>query len=253
MDNVYLIDGTTLDDIARQVQRLRNTDKPMTPAQIKSELASIVFQEKTVAPAAQQQIVAPDDGYTGLSGVTVEAAPLQGKEVTPGAQPQTIVPDSSYYGLSAVNVRAVQLQEKTVMPTAEEQTVKPDNGYYGLSSVTVGAAEISERLPDAEDVSFSAEQIDPDVRYAIGWNWFAGVVERLRVMINSNRDFTPEEIVYWLGRVTVIPQGYASSEFTLDFATGASGILPTVYKGAASSEFTLNFESSAVGVLSEEK
>ena len=115
----------------------------------------------------------------------------------------------------------------------------------------VAGISVGETLPEAELVSFSAAKNEPDERYSIGQNWFASVVERLRVMVNSNRDFTPEEIVYWLGRVAFIPQGYAESAFSLDFATGASGILPTVYTGTATSEFTLNFESSAVGALSE--
>lgn len=117
----------------------------------------------------------------------------------------------------------------------------------------VAGISVGENLPEAELVSFSADQLDPDVRYSIGHNWFARVVERLRVMVNNNRDFTPEEIVYWLGRVAFIPQGYAESAFELDFASGASGILPTVYKGTASGEFSLSFESSASGALSEEE
>ena len=115
----------------------------------------------------------------------------------------------------------------------------------------VAGISVGEKLPEAESVSFSAVQNKPDERYSIGHNWFARVVERLRVMVNSNRNFTPEEIVYWLGRVAFIPQGHAESAFSLDFASGASGILPTVYKGTANSEFSLNFESSAVGALSE--
>lgn len=35
------------------------------------------------------------------------------------------------------------------------------------------------------------------------------------------------------------------------FASNASGTLPTVYRGTASSAFTLEFESSATGALQE--
>lgn len=85
-----------------------------------------------------------------------------------------------------------------------------------------------ENLPLAEAVSFSADQLAPDMRYSIGHNWFARVVERLRVMVNNDHDFTPEEIVYWLGRVTVAPQGNVTTEFHLEplaFSTTISATL----------------------------
>lgn len=105
-------------------------------------------------------------------------------------------------------------------------------------------------LPKAEPVRFSEEQITTDPRYSIGNNWFARLVERVKLMVGLDRDFTPEEILYWLGRVAVIPQGFAESAFELGFVSGASGKLPTVHTGTANSEFTLNFESSAAGALS---
>ena len=89
----------------------------------------------------------------------------------------------------------------------------------------VAGISVGENLPEAETVSFSAEQISPDVRYSIGHNWFAQLVERLRVMSNQDRDFTPEEIVYWLGRVVPLQQGVANSEFSIDFESSAVGAL----------------------------
>lgn len=138
-----------------------------------------------------------------------------------------------------------QLQEKTVTPTTEQQIVTPDEECYGLSKVIVDG------MPDAELVSFSSEQLETDSLYAIGHNWFADVVGLVQRMAGMAAKLTPADIIYWLGRVKFIPQGWATSEFTLDFDSGASGVLPVVVKGTASSEFTLNFESSAVGALQE--
>lgn len=94
----------------------------------------------------------------------------------------------------------------------------------------VAGISVGENLPEAELVSFSADQLDPDARYSIGHNWFARLVERVQGLTNQTANYTPEEIIYWLGRVTYLPQGFASSE---------------VYTRA----FT--FESNAVGELQE--
>lgn len=121
----------------------------------------------------------------------------------------------------------------------------------------VAGISVGENLPEAESVSFSAVQNIPDERYSIGHNWFARVVERLRVMVNSNRDFTPEEIVYWLGRVAFIPQGWASSSLqsaNMETVGSASGIIATVYRGSASGELVMgemNCTGTASGILEE--
>lgn len=117
-----------------------------------------------------------------------------------------------------------------------------------VEAIQAGGGEI---VLDPTDVKFGSEPIDPDQRYKIGYNWVAQVVDHLQDMVGRTTSFTLEEIVYWLGRVKYIPQGYAESVLTLSFDNGATGRLPVVQRGTASSSFTLNFESSAVGALQE--
>jgi len=65
-------------------------------------------QEKTVTPAITAFNVTPDSGYSGLSKVKVNAAPLEEKTVTLSTtDTQTIVPSTNKIGLSSVTVPAV--------------------------------------------------------------------------------------------------------------------------------------------------
>ena len=62
------------------------------------------MQAKTVVPSKEEQIVLPDEGYGGLSSVTVEKAPLEEKEVTPTSTGVDVSPDGQNIGLSKVKV-----------------------------------------------------------------------------------------------------------------------------------------------------
>lgn len=139
----------------------------------------------------------------------------------------------------------IHMQSKTVSPSSSTQSVRPDAGFDALSFVTVMG------IPDAASVAFSATQIDPDVVHSIGYNWFAQAVEHIQTMAGTKQSMTPAKMLYWLGRVKYIPQGWASSDISLDLDTVAEGKLPAVVKGFASSTLTLSFEPSAVGALQE--
>lgn len=148
------------------------------------------LQAKTATPTKQQQNIAPDSGYYGLSGVTVAAIPevyqdvssvtatagdvLTGKiyvnangEVIPGeminngAVNKTLdvttitytIPKGYHSGSGKVNL---VLETKTATPTKAEQNITPTAGKV-LSKVTVAA--IPDNYQDVSGVTATAANV----------------------------------------------------------------------------------------------
>lgn len=136
------------------------------------------LQSKTVSPSESAQTVKADNGYDGLSQVTVNAVSKtyvgsgvtkkSAATYTPGTSDQSIASGQYLNGtqtikgdsnLTAANIKSgvkifnvtgsyagsssggntPSLQTKTVSPSESTQTVSPDSGYDGLSKVTVNA------------------------------------------------------------------------------------------------------------------
>ena len=148
------------------------------------------LQAKTATPTKKQQTIAPDSGYYGLSGVTVNAIPeayqdvssvtasagdvLTGKVfvtstgvVTPGemvnngAVDKTLdvttitytVPKGYHSGLGKIKI---VLETKTVTPTKASQKITPTSGKV-LSEVTVEA--IPAKYQDVSEVTATAADV----------------------------------------------------------------------------------------------
>ncbi len=88
------------------------------------------LHEKQITPSAAAETYYPDEGYDGISKISVVGDP-------------ELSPENIVYGKQIFDVvgshkcPTFTTQEKTVTPSAQAQTVKPDSGYDGLSSVAV--------------------------------------------------------------------------------------------------------------------
>ena len=160
------------------------------------------LQSKTVTPTKSQQSITPDQGYYGLSGVTVKAIPENFQDVsattaaaadvlatkvfiaadgttttgtmlnngavsktldaTTGNQSYTI-PAGYHNGNGKVTV---VLEEKTATPTKSAQTITPTTGKV-LSKVTVSA--IPDKYVDTSDANAAAANmsLNPADRYTV--------------------------------------------------------------------------------------
>lgn len=208
------------------------------------------LQSKTVTPTKKQQNVTPDDGYYGLSDVTVAPIPdayqdvssvtatsddvLTGKvyvladgTVTTGTMPNNgtvsktldattityTIPKGYHSGTGTVTIT---LETKTVTPTKSAQDITPTSGKV-LSKVTVNP--IPDNYIDTTDADATAENILVDKTAYVGGAKVTGTM--------ANNGDTSGTIDGLTTTSASIPAGYTSGgtvSLTDDIETALAAI-----------------------------
>lgn len=207
------------------------------------------LQTKTATPTKMQQNITSDEGYYGLSSVTVEPIPetyqdvtsvtatapdvLSGKtivtsdgSVTPGTMPNNgaaskvldtttksyTIPLGYHNGEGSVSIVT---EIKSATPTEDEQTISPTTGKV-LSSVTVGA--IPSNYMKTEDATATAEDIKQDLTAYVNGEKVTGAMPVIEATDNkigiSSSPYT-------------IPKGFHDGAGTVSIDSETKSVTPT--------------------------
>ena len=140
----YLIQDTSLTNIANAIRSKNGESMPYTPAQMVEKIAAIktqpVLQAKNVTPGAAAQTVTPDAGYDGLSGVTVAGdANLQAGNIKSGVSIFGVLgnlPDGAQVASGSTTVSHVN--EITIKPGFVVNSLCAGGGLYVNGKVVGG-------------------------------------------------------------------------------------------------------------------
>ena len=91
--------------------------------------------------------------------------------------------------------------------------------------------------------------MDEEEKYAVPKSVLTAIADRTRAMAGVTESLSLDEIVYWLGRVTYIPQARGMTEYVPVPETTGDAILPTVQRCSGQTEYIYNPTTSITGEL----
>lgn len=229
------------------------------------------LQSKTVTPTKNQQNITPDNGFYGLSDVTVGAIPdlyqdvssvtaaagdvLTGKvivqsdgTVATGTMPnngtvtKTLTPDNASYTVpkgyhSGLGTVSIVPETKSVTPIKSAQTVTPTDGKV-LSSVAVAA--IPDNFVDTSDADAVAGDILADkIAYIDGVKVTGEMANNGAV--NKTLDTTTTSYI--------IPKGYHSGEGSVNILAETKSATPSKSAQTITPTAGKVLESVSVGAI----
>ena len=190
-------------------------------------------QTKTVTPTESTQTVSPDNGYNGLSSVTVNpisstyigsAVPKKGvTTITPNSNSQTAI-SSGTYATGNITVSAVPTETKSITANG---TYTPSNGKY-FSSVNVNVVGDAFDIQSKSVTPTESEQIvTPDAGYdglssvtvgAISSTYIgSGVTRKSAATITpseSTQTIAANQYLTGIQTISAIPSNYVGSGVT---------------------------------------
>ena len=190
-------------------------------------------QTKTVTPTESTQTVSPDNGYNGLSTVTVNpisstyigsAVPKKGATtITPNSNSQTAI-SSGTYATGNITVSAVPTETKSITANG---TYTPSNGKY-FSSVNVNVVGDAFDIQSKSITPTESEQIvTPDAGYdglssvtvgAISSTYIgSGVTRKSAATITpseSAQTIAANQYLTGIQTISAIPSDYVGSDVT---------------------------------------
>lgn len=186
------------------------------------------LQEKTATPTTSQQVIQADEGYDGLSSVTVNA-------VT-SAIDENIIPTNIRTGKTILGVQGnlepdKPDQNKTVTPSTVQQVVVADTGYE-LAQVTVEAVPDETPELNAQDTALATQQTKIDELESALDNKIALDLQAATSDANATAgDIAKNKTAYVNGvKVTGVAENVDLSDYFVNTLSGGNYDNPGTYR-----------------------